>query len=125
VYEVGSKVFVFSGMVWQSARVLLHKKSGWHLLVTEHGKEINRQAFGIQATPGHVFNRLVTDGLIIVLGTKEDSLLLEIAKAKCLFASAAWWFVRLSDGDENVLRKLADLWDKYDIIDEELQSIPH
>ena len=51
MYDAGDQVFLSDDADWMSARVLLVKKQGWRLVVTDHGQELNRHPCDLFATP--------------------------------------------------------------------------
>lgn len=51
MYDAGDQVFLADDTDWVSARVLLVKKQGWRLVVTDRGKELNRQPRDLFETP--------------------------------------------------------------------------
>lgn len=127
MYNVGDNVFVFSDKAWRRARVLLLKKRGWHLLVTDNGKEVNRQEYDICRNSRHVFDVLVSAGLILVAkpNTESDEAYIQsFLDAKNCCAEAAYWYLRLMNGDRESCDKLNLLWQSYEV-DVQLQSLPH
>lgn len=110
MFEVGSEGFVYDDEGWCSARVLLCKKGGWHLLVTENGNEINRQAGRMYETPRAVFDYLVTRAIVRSVLFKGDSITPSIQQGKCYCSAAAFWFLKLSGCNGESLKKLHDLW---------------
>lgn len=77
---VGTDVFVFHGGKWVSATVRMHKKNGWHLLVTATGKELNRQPAMVRFSPFDIF-----------LGEIDGAL------ATAIWADSRWRMVEFSD----------------------------
>lgn len=126
MHPVGSKVFVWHDDDWRQATVRIHKKQGWHLLVTDQGKEINRQTREIYETPLKVLDYLLQRGMYKAMNASDllwkpelssgsfdrYNAAMRDAKAWCVFAALV--FLRLEGISEDGRKRLARVVTLYD-----------